>query len=133
MQEILYGAANSSLFGQTLLTGGMGVSTDIFVQSGVEDMPRMQRESRGQWRILSKLGAGYSGSRGKGEVLTNAYGCLPVLDDHGNAAGDRGTEFLVSARASVAGDTALTEAINVLQRGVACVTAAAYEGRLQGG
>ena len=28
------------------------------------------------------------------EVLTNAHGCLPVLDDDGNAAGDRGTEFL---------------------------------------
>ena len=30
-----------------------------------------------QWRIFGKMGAGYSGTRHRGEILTNAYGCFP--------------------------------------------------------
>ena len=142
VKNILYGATNSTLFGPTLLAGGMTVSTDLFVQSGVPNMTEMQHRNDGAWRIFSKLGAGYSTSRGKGEILTNAYACLPVLqknsrdahttphqDDHHSIA-DRGVEFVLSARASVTGDTGLVEAERVLQEGVSCVTRAAYEGKL---
>ena len=142
VKNILYGATNSTLFGPTLLAGGMTVSTDLFVQSGVPNMTEMQHQSGGAWRLFSKLGAGYSSSRHKGEILTNAYACLPVLqkrsdDTHGDmhdasrhAVAERGVEFVLSARASVAGDTGLVEAQRVLQEGVSCVTRAAYEGKL---
>ena len=61
----------------------------------------MSPRSGGRWRIFSKLGAGYSASRGGvGEVLTLAYACVPVL-----GARNAGLEFVVAARASVKGDT----------------------------
>ena len=52
--QILYGAEKSALFGPTLLVGGMTVSPDLFVQSGV-NMTQVDQASKGNWRILSKV------------------------------------------------------------------------------
>jgi hypothetical protein len=55
----------------------MTACTSIFVQSAL-NMTETEIASSGRWRIFSKLGAGYSSSRGRGEVMNNAYACLPV-------------------------------------------------------
>ena len=88
----------------TVEWGGMTADPSIFVQSAL-DMHQVQQQSQGQWRIFSKLGivanrlnsnnkteynvslnycishytgAGYSNSRYVGEIIDNAYACLPM-------------------------------------------------------
>ena len=84
----------------------MSADTAIFVQAALGDLPARAARSGGQWRIFSKLGAGFSDSRGGvGEVLTVAYACVPVL-----GAQNAGLEFVLAARASVKGDVLLEDA-----------------------
>jgi hypothetical protein len=70
------GSDHSALFPE-VQWGGMTACTSIFVQSAL-NMTETEIASSGRWRIFSKLGAGYSSSRGRGEVMNNAYACLPV-------------------------------------------------------
>lgn len=76
----------------------MTVDISVFLQSGldmeVRRCPRLfaivnicdcgcamrqavEAAAQGKWRIFSKLGAGYSNSRYVGEIVNNAYACLP--------------------------------------------------------
>ena len=64
--QVLYGAEQSELF-PGLEWGGMTADTAIFVQGGL-NISEVEVRSKGQWRIFSKLGAGYSISRERGEV-----------------------------------------------------------------
>jgi len=117
MQNVLYGASKSGLFGN-LTWGGMTADTAIFVQSAV-NMTDVAQRSLGYWRIHSKLGAGYSSSRSVGEIVSNNYACFPALDAHGHARVDQGVEFILSARASVPGDTSLAQAEARIQQAIA--------------
>ena len=128
MQTILYGAETSNLF-PGLKWGGMTADTAIYTQSGL-DMLDVETRSEGNWRIHSKLGAGYSYSRFVGEITYAAYACLPVVIG-GNAVPDSGVEFVIAARSSVPLDTALYQAEAVIQPAVADVVAAIYDGTLQ--
>ena len=65
----------------------------IYLQSALEEEIESDWSWSPNWRIFSKLGAGYSSLRYRGEVLTNSYGCLP--DTEG------GLEFTLAIRTSV--------------------------------
>jgi hypothetical protein len=104
--NILYGAQDSALF-PGLQWGGMSTDITILLQSAL-DMPRVEQQSQGHFRIFSKSGAGFSTSRLRGEILTSAYACLPVLDAAGQPIVDAGLEFLLHVRGSIPGDTHLT-------------------------
>lgn len=67
-------------------------------------MERVDRVSNGQWRIFSKRGNGYSTSRLVGEIVTNAYLCLPDASMQGG-----GVEVSFSGKGSVPGDTSLIQ------------------------
>ena len=58
LQNILYGAANSTLFpGQ--VWGGMTADTAIYTQSGVDLsnlLSKWDQDNNSQWRVFSKLG-----------------------------------------------------------------------------
>lgn len=60
-----------------------------------------------QWRIFSKLGAGWSTSRYRGEIVGNAYACIPHYDSSDKAKG--GYEFTITIRGSVPNDSSLKE------------------------
>ena len=107
VQDMLYGARTPALYPAAQARwGGMSADTAIFVQAALGDLPARAARSGGQWRIFSKLGAGFSDSRGGvGEVLTVAYACVPVL-----GAQNAGLEFVLAARASVKGDVLLEDA-----------------------
>ncbi len=77
----------------------------------------MEELSQGRWRIHSKLGAGYSNDRNAGEIVTNAYVCLPNAAD----GGTRPLEFTLSARVSVPQDSTLALADIKLQAAVATI------------
>ena len=66
---------------QGQIWGGMSANTGVFIQSAI-DIEETDRDLNGQWRIFGKMGAGYSGSRHRGEILTNAYGCFPDNGPH---------------------------------------------------
>ncbi|MFN3199424.1 MAG: hypothetical protein ACE366_13555 [Bradymonadia bacterium] len=99
VQVLLYGAPQSSAYGQDAPQGMQG-DTAIYVQQAL-DLPSLEARSQGQWRIFSKLGAGPS--RG-GEIVHNAYGCLPVLDEAGRPVADQGKEFVIATHMSAGGD-----------------------------
>lgn len=109
MQEILYGAEVSTLFpGQQW--GGMSSDTAIFLQSASQMSGLLTKNKdviqNGQWRIFSKLGAGYSSSRYVGEIVSNAYACIPAYDSDGTTV-IGGLEFTIAARGSIAQDSSL--------------------------
>jgi len=87
IQTVLYGA-ETSLFFSGLQWGGMTADTAIFLQAAL-DLPSLLQEwgasdqQSQQWRIFSKLGAGYSTTRDKGEIVSNAYACIPKYDTAG--------------------------------------------------
>eukprot|EP01032_Pedospumella_encystans_P009522 gene9522-11200_t len=111
MQNILYGAANSTLFpGQ--VWGGMTADTAIYTQSGVDLsnlLSNWDQDNNSQWRVFSKLGAGYSSDRSRGEIVSNAYTCLPRYEA-GSSTAVGGIEFTIAARSSVAQDSSLNKA-----------------------
>ena len=106
-QAEMYGAETSLLF-PGLQWGGMTADTAIFLQSAL-NMTRVEQESQGQFRIFSKLGAGWSSSREKGEIVSNAYACLPVLDSNGQPVPNQGYEFTISVKGSISVDPSLVE------------------------
>lgn len=112
IQQILYGAGGGreSLF-PTEAWGGMTADTAIFVQSAsAVNLTRIDEASSGQWRLFSKLGAGYSTPRTKGEIITNAYACLPIPKGDIDALTEGGIEISLSVRASEVFDVTLERA-----------------------
>jgi hypothetical protein len=107
LKSVLYGASESLLF-PGLLWGGMTTDPAIFLQSAL-NITDVDEQSNGLWRIFSKLGAGYSTSRSRGEIISNAYACLPVLDETGSPIPLEGFEFTISARGSVPNDETLVK------------------------
>ena len=128
VQNELYGAA-PSLFFAGLQWGGMTADPAIFVQSGT-NITDIQVRSAGQWRIFSKLGAGYSSSRNVGEITNNAYACFPVLGADGQPLPGQGVEFVLTARASVPKDTTLEGAQYEIQHAIAAIVQAIVNGTL---
>eukprot|EP00039_Didymoeca_costata_P006844 m.93937 g.93937 ORF g.93937 m.93937 type:complete len:447 (+) comp13421_c0_seq1:203-1543(+) len=123
-EDIMYGAApnTSNLFSLPVTMGGMSASTDIFVQSGLN----VSTLQSGEFRLLSKLGAGYSTSRDRGEILTNAYTCVPRSNTHPEGSGY--VEFILSARASVPLDQSLERAQADLQKAISNVVSGIQSG-----
>jgi hypothetical protein len=120
VKQITMGAEESIFFpGQ--LWGGMSADTAIFVQSAL-NMTDIDSQSDGGWRILSKLGAGYSSSRSRGEIVTTAYACLPV---HGE-----GLEFTISVRGSVPYDSSLKQVEVKVANAVKSIVESVYTGQL---
>ncbi|CAE7532325.1 unnamed protein product, partial [Symbiodinium microadriaticum] len=126
-----YGAEKTVLFPtDDLKWGGMTADTSVYVQSSV-NITDVEVKSQGQWRIFSKLGAGYSSSRSRGEIINNAYGCFPELDESGSVKQNSGYEFTLTVRGSVPGDTALSQAESNVYAAVSQTLAAIYAGKLQ--
>lgn len=94
---ILYGSQPSKLF-PGLDWGGMSSSPDTFMQ-GHQNMTSIDIESRGQWRIFSKVGWGTSDAHTTDNTL-NGYACYPQVGAHGELIPNRGVEFVISARVS---------------------------------
>eukprot|EP01039_Chlorochromonas_danica_P001863 gene1863-2038_t len=107
IQNLLYGAKESVLFpGQQW--GGMTADTAIFMQSSPSLTALLKDDSINQanFRIFSKLGAGYSSSRSRGEIVSNAHLCLP----HRSAGGSgEGLEITVTVEGSVPLDYELVQ------------------------
>jgi len=83
-----------SIFFPNQVNGGMSADTAIFVQSSLKNVDLIN--SNEDWRIFSKLGDGFSTSRERGEIVNNAYVCLPQMD--------QGIEFTINVRGSVIND-----------------------------
>jgi len=128
MKDIMYGAQSPILF-PSVKWGGMTTDTSIYVQSSL-DISDVQASSQGQWRIFSKLGAGYSSSRSVGEVISNAYACLPRLDANGLPIPNEGYEFTIAVRGSVAKDTSLAKADVIVYDAVKATISALLQGKL---
>lgn len=94
LQTLFYGAPRSTLFPGKL--GGMSADTAIFLQSAV-DIRKVETESKGKFRIFSKLGFG------NGQFVENQYACFPVLDDQGKPVADRGKEMFLSVGLATGG------------------------------
>lgn len=110
MQQILYGAETSTLFpGEAW--GGMTSDTAIFLQltNGMTSVLNDETAHQNMWRIFSKLGAGYSTSRYRGEIVTNVYTCIPQYDAVTGEPSVGGYEFTLTARGSVSKDSSLTQ------------------------
>jgi len=105
--NILNGDKNSIYF-ENQFNGGMQADTAIFVQSSL-DMEEVENVSNGKWRIFSKLGAGYSTTRSRGEIVNNAYVCLP-----GYGIDNDGIEFTINVRGSVVNDYGLSQAESIV-------------------
>lgn len=54
----------------------MSADISVFVQSAL-NITEVENASQGKFRIFSKLGDGWSTSRYRGEIVLNAYSCLP--------------------------------------------------------
>ena len=72
------------------------------------------------FRIFSKLGDGYSTSRNRGEIVNNAYVCLPGYE----------VEFTINVRGSVINDYDLSQAENVVMKTMKEVVEAIITGKL---
>lgn len=66
---------------QGLLPGmPVGTAEEFNGQNNALAKGILDKATDGKWRIYHKLGAGYSDSRGVGEVVMAAYACLPQFD-----------------------------------------------------
>jgi hypothetical protein len=120
MQSILYGAENSLFFpGQNW--GGMTADTAIYLQSTSSLQTLLVNNptvlSTGDWRIFSKLGAGYSSSGLVGEIISNSYACIPSYGDDGTTIVG-GIEFTLAARGSISKDYDLSQVDIRLQKAI---------------
>ncbi len=81
----------------------MTADTAVFLQSVPAVASLLSKQgNEDSFRIFSKLGAGYSSSRQVGEIVSNAYLCLPSTDNGG-------AELTVTVRGSVASDYDLSK------------------------
>jgi len=76
------------------------------------------------------MGAGWDPVAQVGDVLTAAYATLPVLGADGLPLVDQGVEFLVVGRSSVPQDSTLVKTDAILQKAVASIAKAIYEGQI---
>jgi hypothetical protein len=112
VKTVLYGAETSNLF-PGLTWGGMTSDTALYLQHALgEDFQRLTAEAGPDWRVFSKLGAGYSTLRDRGEITYTTYACFPTKQG-------RALELLVAAHASVPFDASLTNAEERMQEAVA--------------
>jgi hypothetical protein len=88
----------------------MTADTAIFLQSTEQVNALLSNSAthQNQWRIFSKLGAGYSTSRYRGEIISNVYACIPQFDETGKEAVG-GYEFTITVRGSVSYDSSLVQ------------------------
>lgn len=106
IQQILYGAESSRFFpGQ--VWGGMTADTAIYLQSApsLSALLTKSETNKKDFRIFSKLGAGYSSSRQVGEIVNNAHLCLPSVGDGNNG----GAEFTITVEGSIPYDYDLSK------------------------
>ena len=122
---MLYGAKESVLF-PGLVWGGMSSDTAVFLQSSV-NMTKMM--SHDLWRIFSKMGAGYSTIRYKGEIITTVYACLPEIEVGKEVIG--GQEFTIAIRGSVDLDSSLRQVEQEVLKTMQQIMAALYRGDLK--
>jgi hypothetical protein len=113
-------SAPTALF-RTQAMGGMSADTSIFLQSWL-NMSLVEAASRGKWRIYSKLGSGYSGTRQVGEIVNNVYACLPGYLG--------GVEATIHLRASVPADTTLLKPQALVHEAMGQIVAAIRNGRI---
>jgi len=94
-------------------------------------MTDIESRSNGSWRIFSKLGAGYSNSRSKGEIVTSAYACLPNSRSDGEVPiSDWGVEMSISVRGSVTADSSLTIVEQKVAKAVQQIVQAVMDGKV---
>lgn len=125
IQQILYGAGGGqeSLF-PSETWGGMTADTAIFLQSASAlNLTRIDEASSGQWRLFSKLGAGYSSPRTRGEIITNAYACLPMPVGDSGTTTNGGIELSLSVRASENLDVVLERAQDAVLKAIDLIMA----------
>jgi hypothetical protein len=99
LRVLLYGAPESRWYGAAT-PQGMEADTAIYVQQAL-DLDALEAQSQGRWRVFSKLGFG--DARG-GELVHNAYACLPAFDAGGAPVPDVGKELVISVHLSAGGD-----------------------------
>ena len=98
----------------------MTADTAIFLQVALENLGLLAHKDAStyvndtndtDWRIFSKLGAGYSTSRGRGEIVTSAYACIPPTTTGGaDGNGHDGIQVSIVCRGSVVRDVTLVKA-----------------------
>lgn len=91
VKVLLYGASESQMYDEATPQGMEG-DISVYMQEAV-NINALDELSRGQWRIFSKLGLGFS--RG-GEIVHTDYACLPVFDEGGEPQVDQGVEVVIS-------------------------------------
>ena len=118
MKVLFYGAQNSIWYDQST-PQGMESDTAVYMQNAV-DINALDVNTKGQWRIFSKLGLGFS--RG-GEIVHTDYACLPVFDSNGYPIMDQGAELIISIHLPVheqyaEGDQKLADIYQTIVQGV---------------
>ena len=106
----------------------MTADTAIFLQMALEnvnllssgEVSNSNHDSENvDWRIFSKLGAGYSTSRGRGEIVTSAYACIPPTSTGGvDGNGHNGLQISITCRGSVPHDVTLIKAQKAVKSSV---------------
>ena len=106
----------------------MSADTAIFLQVALENANLLKQEKgfhsnhssdNADWRIFSKLGAGYSTSRERGEIVTSAYACIPPTSTGGvYGNGHNGLQISITCRSSVSRDVTLVKAQEVVKSSV---------------
>ena len=108
-------------------------------------MTQIEDNSHGNYRIFSKLGAGYSSSRSKGEILSNAYACLPIVGSDGSDSDGKGksgsgasidqnsngVEFTIHVRGSIDNDVTLVAVEEQVLEAMVATVNAIVDGTLQ--
>lgn len=121
LQHLFYGAPTSAMVPGRV--GGMSADTAIYVQSAV-DVAMVQSQSRGKFRIFSKLGFG------DGKYVENQYACFPVLDATGKPVPDAGKEMFLSVRLE-SGGASERERDALLAKHVKAIVSRVMDGRLR--
>lgn len=101
LQTLLYGAADSrwypaQLGDASVEMGGMCTDPSVYFQNAL-NLERVESESRGLWRIFSKLGYGPAKFERDNHFVVVGYLYLPVVDKEGKARADLGRECVVAA------------------------------------
>lgn len=90
VKQLMYGPLNSTMF-PGIMWGGGTTDTAWYVQSGLTNISAIDENTKGNWRIFSKLGAGNT------DIVYNSYSCLPQYDGD-NVVENGGVEFVISLR-----------------------------------
>eukprot|EP00605_Chrysophyceae_sp_TOSAG23-4_P001557 GSChrysophyteH1.ASY1.ANO1.1708.1 assembled CDS len=139
-QALLYGQKGGKLF-PGLQVGGMSVDPAIFLQAAIpqSSWERIENRDPENWRIFSKLGAGWSSLRAVGEIISIAYGCFPAgaadvdaneASEGANLSTNSSFEFSLSVRGSVPDDQALVGVQAVVLAATRAAVAALLQGKL---